>query len=99
MSLDTISILHSLAGCEQQQLHKDYADDECGISCLLAICEGTRIVIDHGDNYRPLELNVGQCVFFKGDVVHAGAGYDAENIRLHAYYDSGSRRDDYTYLV
>jgi len=35
-----------------------------------------------------VEMNSGDMIIFRGDLVHAGAGYDEENYRLHAYMDS-----------
>lgn len=33
-------------------------------------------------------LEPGDVLVFRGDVVHAGAAYDSDNVRLHAYLDS-----------
>ena len=35
-----------------------------------------------------LLLEPGDAVVFRADVVHAGAEYDSENIRIHCYLDS-----------
>ena len=34
-----------------------------------------------------LELNTGDMVLFRGDLVHAGASFDALNVRIHTYLD------------
>jgi len=38
---------------------------------------------------------------FRGDLVHAGAGYNDENIRLHVYLDSYlcPREPNRTYII
>lgn len=35
-----------------------------------------------------IEMDTGDMVIFRGDLVHAGSGYKEENYRLHAYMDS-----------
>lgn len=37
---------------------------------------------------KTLDLEPGDLVIFRGDLVHAGSAYDRRNIRLHAYLDS-----------
>ena len=37
---------------------------------------------------KTLDLEPGDLVIFRGDLVHAGSAYDNRNIRLHAYLDS-----------
>jgi len=37
-----------------------------------------------------LNLNKGDAVFFRGDLIHAGCGYSCDNIRLHFYLDCAS---------
>jgi ectoine hydroxylase-related dioxygenase (phytanoyl-CoA dioxygenase family) len=48
-----------------------------------------------------LELERGDMVMFRGDLVHAGAGYKEENLRIHAYVDSPGvkRPPDQTFLL
>lgn len=35
-----------------------------------------------------LNIDCSDIVIFRGDLVHAGSGYENENYRLHAYMDS-----------
>ena len=35
-----------------------------------------------------LELELGDMLVWRGDLVHAGAGYDVEHVRVHAYIDT-----------
>ena len=48
-----------------------------------------------------LSLDKGDMFVFRGDLVHAGASYDDENIRLHAYLDSVicPRNPNRTYII
>ena len=50
---------------------------------------------------RSYVLNVGDILCFDGDEVHAGAGYERANVRLHAYLDVPNikRKRDQTFLV
>lgn len=46
-------------------------------------------------NVKPIaceeaKLNPGDIIIFRGDFVHAGSGYDANNYRIHYYLDSPS---------
>ena len=35
-----------------------------------------------------LQLDAGDVCFFRGDLLHAGASYTKQNVRMHAYLDS-----------
>ena len=35
-----------------------------------------------------VELELGDMLLWRGDLVHAGAGYDVEHVRVHAYIDT-----------
>ena len=35
-----------------------------------------------------VELELGDMLVWRGDLVHAGAGYDVEHVRVHAYIDT-----------
>ena len=37
-----------------------------------------------------VELELGDMLLWRGDLVHAGAGYDVEHVRVHAYIDTPS---------
>jgi ectoine hydroxylase-related dioxygenase (phytanoyl-CoA dioxygenase family) len=94
-------ILHSLAGCSQQQWHLDFKPNSTSgikpMSALLALEANTRFETQT----QTLELDVGDLLVFDGDLVHAGAAYRDDNTRLHAYlYPLGSRRvSNQTFLV
>ncbi len=40
-----------------------------------------------------VEIPAGRALFFRGDVVHAGAGYSTLNTRFHWYVKAGSAVD------
>jgi hypothetical protein len=78
--------------------------------CVLNVWPYSHIVVR--DRTRPIDfptglkkcqvvLKRGDAIFFRGDTVHAGAAYDKENFRLHAYIDSPHvpREPDLTYIV
>ena len=70
--------------------------------CLFAIEENTRLVVwpssqkvvqGLGRSMDPIEpkvlvLDAGDAVLFRADLVHAGAEYESENMRIHCYIDS-----------
>ena len=35
-----------------------------------------------------LTLNAGDLIIFRGDLSHAGAAYEEDNVRVHVYIDS-----------
>ena len=88
--IGTMAVLHSKAGCQQQQWHYDYDPSvvkkvrkkPCG--ALLALEKGTTLSI-HG--VGEVALNPGDCLVFEGDCVHAGSAYTKENTRVHVYLD------------
>lgn len=96
--------LHSMAGCERQEMHTDFDPMEMSrspakpLGVLLALHDGTSLCLDGG---RAIELSTGDVLVFDGDQVHAGAGYDASNTRIHLYLDCPwvHRAQNTTYLV
>lgn len=48
---------------------------------------------------QTLELSKGDLLFFRGDLVHAGASYETSNHRLHCYLDSWVREKNRTWLI
>jgi hypothetical protein len=52
-------------------------------------------------NSTILNLNKGDILIFRADLVHAGSDYDELNIRLHTYLDSPDvqRDNNRTYLI
>lgn len=96
--------LLSLPGCLQQAWHTDYdtntmmqraCDRPMGV--LLALQDGTKFEMPA----RTVNLGAGDLLVFDGGVVHAGAAYIHENVRMHMYLDCrGERRlRNRTYVV
>ncbi|KAG2785455.1 hypothetical protein PC129_g12520 [Phytophthora cactorum] len=62
-------------------------------SVIVALMPGTRFIVFPRrlgslvdmDDTKVLVLDKGQILVFRGDLVHAGADFDEENIRLHCY--------------
>jgi len=50
---------------------------------------------------KVLELQTGDAVIFRGDLIHAGSAYNKRNYRLHCYVDilGQSRAQNTTYLT
>ena len=73
---------------------------------IIARHDRTRLPIypfDKGGEREVVELNAGDVLIFRGDLIHCGADYAGLNIRIHSYIDSPAapqRRDpDETYIV
>ena len=68
------------------------------LGCLVSIMKGTRLTVWPGAFVgRPLrscvypetvELEVGDILLFRGDLVHAGSSYPDPNSRLHGFVDT-----------
>jgi hypothetical protein len=43
-----------------------------------------------------LTLGAGDALFFLGNAIHAGAGFQDDNVRIHAYLDSNALRESDT---
>lgn len=89
-TLGPMVVIHSKEGCKRQRWHYDYDPDlvkksrkkPCGV--LLALEEGTTLSIyGEGD----VSLNIGDCLVFDGDLVHAGSAYERANTRVHMFLD------------
>ena len=88
-------------------------DDQMPLACIIALHDGTTIDVWPGsirwaqrtfnESLVPLKvtLNRGDVVFFRGDLVHAGAASTLFNIRLHIYLDVDgvSRSANYTFYM
>jgi ectoine hydroxylase-related dioxygenase (phytanoyl-CoA dioxygenase family) len=50
---------------------------------------------------QTLELQPGDAVLFRGDLVHAGAAYKSDHLRMHCYLDSAAvkRAANATWLI
>jgi ectoine hydroxylase-related dioxygenase (phytanoyl-CoA dioxygenase family) len=50
-----------------------------------------------------LTLGAGDALFFLGNAIHAGAGFQADNVRIHAFLDSNAtarlRESDTTHFA
>lgn len=62
------------------------------LSAMLAVQPGTRLWIyprgcEAAEAAYALGLDVGDLLVWRGDLVHAGAGYAEEHCRVHAYVD------------
>lgn len=71
-------------------------DADVPLSVLLAIMPGTKLWIfpsgcDSPEEAFVVNLDVGQVMAWRGDLVHAGAGYALEHVRVHAYADPPAR--------
>ena len=89
------SLLLAKAGAPQQGTHLDFHKDPelykelstagevpYPVSILFALEAGTRVVL----NGREMEIPVGGCAVWKGDLPHAGAAYTDRNVRFHLYF-------------
>ena len=85
------------AGCLQQHRHWDWdpalvsaLNDRLPRGVVLACEDGARLVVFrdvHDMEGQYVELNAGDVLLFDGDVLHAGALYEKDNLRLHVYLD------------
>lgn len=84
-------IMYSETGCPEQEFHRDYdpalTNENTPRVALLAIQNETPIhlVDEHRNKMYTVTLNRGDCVVFDGRMIHAGAAFDKDNIRVHAY--------------
>ena len=110
-------ILKSKAGCHKQAAHMDYiptpdilnaTDDKIPLLFLLALEDKTKLLVwpqshtlHKTISHIEINLNAGDAVVFRGDLVHAGASYETDNIRVHAYLDIPGikRRKNMTYII
>ena len=86
------ALIRSYPGCKKQALHTDYFSMlpharvrgvSMPYSCLVALESGSYVYL----NDSKMILPKGSAVVFRGDVVHSGAEYSADNIRYHLYID------------
>jgi hypothetical protein len=96
------SVLVAEPGCHEQIPHMDYPSDVEGVysAILCASVDGStlnvwpqshRMVFSHASDFhiqkKKLALNLGDCVVFRGDLVHSGSSYRKYNVRIHFYLD------------
>lgn len=90
-SLGSVVVLMSQENCKQQTWHTDYDVETVSnihvkpLGVLLALQDET-FFEEYPDKKHT--LRAGDILIFEGDVVHAGAAYERENVRVHAYIDS-----------
>jgi len=91
------------------------SSEERPLLCVLALEDKTKLVVwpgshkvihGRGRSMTPIEpkvvwLAAGDAIVFRGDLVHAGAEYETENMRLHCYIDSKAvnRHPNRTYII
>ncbi len=87
-------------------------NEDIPLAAVLALEDNTKLVVWPGsigfdftdfkeNDGIELVFNAGDLVVFRGDLVHAGAAYQEENIRLHCYLDHKDvdRKNNRTLLV
>ena len=85
-----VKLLHSEAGDTAQLTHTDYVPSNLQPSKLLlkkfhysaviSIEENTELLV--GESRLVVKISLHSILFFRGDMLHAGAGYLKENSRL-----------------
>ena len=61
------------------------------LAMIVALEDGTTLHVcpfDSDGEEEEIPLNAGDVLVFRGDLIHAGAAYDARNVRIHCYIDS-----------
>lgn len=94
LNVSPASVILSKPGCMAQSYHADYDFDIPESKQSLFILVGlmpSRLhfieIIDDKSVQKLLNYSAGDIVVCRGDFIHAGAGYDDNNIRLHFYVD------------
>jgi hypothetical protein len=105
-SLHEWAVLVAKAGCQQQHTHTDYnvermskvSDERKPFGAIVAFDDNTKLVIGKD---MVVTFDRGDILVFRGDTPHAGASYDAHNVRVHVYGDSSAvyRDENKTYLT
>lgn len=91
-----ISLIKSYAGCLEQQPHTDYDvsnenainDAKQSLFCLLSLMDETKIILwtgCHNTIHKEVNIPKGSLFIGRGTLIHSGASYMKENIRLHFY--------------
>ena len=90
----------------EQELHYDFNItanlklSKLSYLVIAALMPNTKIVVCTNCIKQTVILNEGDVFIGRGDLIHAGAAYDIENIRCHWYADfvNNSRQERKTYL-
>ena len=93
-----MKLLTSLAGNKEQDLHADFVPNETTnairtleefhYSAIISIQEDTKLIV--GEKKQIVDIPNHSMLFFRGDMVHAGAGYDKVNNRIFLSISSKS---------
>ena len=112
--LDHFVVLRSKAGCGEQWPHTDFDftfkfNDTSlqnrrpsQLSILIAIEDGTKMVVETVSGIEEITVPVGCALVLHGGLVHAGAAYAQNNMRIHAYVGrtpDGKKEPNSTYLI
>lgn len=107
LTMHESALLRSAKGCARQRRHTDYevaAVEACKVkphSVLIAVSDKAQLHVCERNTERTLEIEPGDAILFRGDVVHSGAAYADANTRLFGYLDSPElpRTPDTTYFA
>jgi hypothetical protein len=93
-----IKLLSSMAGDKEQDLHADFVPTEntgairdlknFHYSAIISIQNNTQLII--GQRKEIVDIPIFSMLFFRGDMVHAGAGYSEKNSRIFISISSES---------
>ena len=87
---------------EERECIRDLRDSQKPKGVFWAIEEGSRLMVagPEGESVE-VHLERGDVLIFDGDLVHAGAGYEKSNVRVHVYlYACGvPKPNGNTYMV
>ena len=94
--LKDLVIVRSEPYCKRQKLHIDYDKDKLRsmkktdypYGIIVGVSDNSRFIVSINNKIQTIHINKGDVIIFRGDLVHAGAEYYSENVRLHAYIDS-----------
>ncbi|KAI9984777.1 hypothetical protein PInf_006236 [Phytophthora infestans] len=77
------SFMRSMPGGSEQEPHQDYQESDLPGS-KLRIYAGSFTASDNS-KARVVDIPVGFCVLFRGDLIHNGMPYTTSNYRIHCY--------------
>jgi hypothetical protein len=87
---------HCDYGCSNDILQA--SNEDMPLAAVMSLTDNSKLVVwKKAIRYKfPIEskrtvlnYNRNDLIIFRGDLVHAGAAYEEENLRLHVYLDSG----------
>ena len=93
------SVLRSLPGCLGQVAHTDSPPCQVpALGCVLALSDDTSLDVWPGAvgfefqpgqqfSCEPVQLNAGDLLIFRGDLVHGGGASREQNERVHSYLE------------